>query len=130
MNDELEDFLEHFGIKGMKWGHRNTKRTRTPSSEDSTIARDIRKKPARTLTNKELKDANQRTKLETEFRRMNPTKVQKGHATAKALLAIAGVSTLSIPAIMNSNIHKKVLSVGQKAVKAIMHRRKGVMVPF
>ena len=83
--EEVYDYLEHFGIKGMRWGVRRSvgsngrvgQRKRRDSTDFKTTA-PLRKRPARTLTNMQLKKVNERMQLEQKFHKMNPTKVQRG----------------------------------------------------
>jgi hypothetical protein len=68
----VEDFLQHFGVKGMKWGqHRKSK---LPASSDAQKSLDIRAKAktnkAKSLTNAELQLAINRMNLEQQFKRL------------------------------------------------------------
>jgi hypothetical protein len=56
---EPEEFLSHYGVKGMQWGVR--KKSSAPSFTNAT------KTKAKTLTDAELKAAVQRLKLEKEY---------------------------------------------------------------
>lgn len=111
---ELEDFLSHHGIKGMKWGVRNRK-TKKVSSDHKTTST-LRKKPVPSLTNKQLRTVNERLTLETQFRRMNPTKVEKGHAQVKTILSIAGTAT-SLAALANSPAGRATINSGKLFMK-------------
>lgn len=66
-----EDFLAHFGVKGMKWGVR---RTRPLASKDAQKSLDIRAKAktgkVKVLTNEELQLAINRMNLEQQFKRL------------------------------------------------------------
>lgn len=104
MNTELEDFLEHHGIKGMRWGIRHQP-VKVPSSSDSADVAGLRKKPVHSLSNQELRTLTQRQELERKFRQLNPTTVAKGHAHLKTVLATAGTVT-SVIALANSPIGK------------------------
>lgn len=69
----VEDILEHFGVKGMKWGvHRSPK---IPASRDAQVSLDIRAKAKkgkpRALTNAELQTAINRMNLEQQFKRLS-----------------------------------------------------------
>ena len=65
--------LTHYGVKGMKWGVRKRE-----SSGEHKTARALGKKRARELTNKEIETYNRRVRLEAEYKKLNPTRVQKG----------------------------------------------------
>lgn len=89
---EVDDVLEHHGIKGQKWGIRHDPKTGRVTGDHRRVA-ELRKKPVSSLTNNQLKVANERLNLEQNFRRLNPTTVQKGHNTVKSILATAGTVT-------------------------------------
>lgn len=68
----VQDFLAHYGVKGMKWG---TKRTTRPApSSDATRVAGIKTKAkagkVKALTNSELQDAINRMNLEQQFKRL------------------------------------------------------------
>jgi len=66
----VEDFLEHYGVKGMKWGKR-----KNPASADSAAAASTRtrakKKGVHTVSNAELQAAIRRMQLEQDFKRLS-----------------------------------------------------------
>lgn len=82
---DLEDVLEHYGVKGMKWGQHKKNKHLTPGrkqtdphSEDATRVGTIKtrvgeQKTTKILSNKELRDAIDRMRLEEDF-----TKLSKG----------------------------------------------------
>lgn len=87
--------LYHFGIKGMKWGVRRfrnedgsltsagKKRYNTDKrSDDRKRFDEIRKKDIKSMTNKELADANYRMTLEQNYK----NSVRNGKGKANALL--------------------------------------------
>lgn len=66
MNNELK----HYGVPGMRWGHRK-KRIR---SEDSIKTSNIRKKKVYEMTNQELQTANNRLSLERNYKSLTKKK--------------------------------------------------------
>lgn len=68
----VDDFLIHFGVKGMKWGSR--KRKKEGPSADFTRKTMTRQRAKRSgtkaLTNAELQDAINRMNLEQQFKRL------------------------------------------------------------
>jgi hypothetical protein len=73
----LDNALEHFGVKGMKWGVRNRpsgRASKSPPSIESVRKTQINKKAKRSgkkaLTNAELQDAINRMQLEQQWSRL------------------------------------------------------------
>ena len=75
--DPVEDFLAHYGVKGMKWGRR--KADRLPASSEAASATDAVKKAkansVKSLSNDELRMAIQRMQLESQFNQLRPKSV-------------------------------------------------------
>jgi hypothetical protein len=88
--DEVDDFLEHYGVKGMQWGVR---RTRAQLSEDASRARQLKKRSVSSLSNQELKIVNERRNLEQNYTRLNPGVVRRGEMHAKGVIAAVGLAT-------------------------------------
>ena len=98
----MENELYHWGIKGMKWGVRRyqnkdgsyttagRKRKRDGWSEDAKTAGDIKKKSVKEMSNAELRKLNERTRLESEYKQLNPSAVRKGMKAVGATVAITG----------------------------------------
>lgn len=80
---EVEDFIQHFGTKGMKWGVRKRARglvtaaqggPKPPASEDAKKAKVLKstaKKSTDALSNKELQDLVTRMNLEQQYSRLS-----------------------------------------------------------
>lgn len=79
----VDQILEHYGTKGMKWGVRKSKIPRQgPSQEAKSAHRNLIKAKVsgpQALTNKQLKEVNERLNLEQNFQRLsyNPSKAKK-----------------------------------------------------
>jgi 2'-5' RNA ligase len=99
----IEEILEHYGVKGMKWGKRKTRQTE-PSHPDSQHVTNIHmrvksQKTTRPLSNKELQDAITRMNLEQQYSRLSGgidrTRVQKGRVLITKILADSGKQVVS-----------------------------------
>lgn len=125
------NYLEHYGIMGMKWGvrrYQNPDGTLTPAgkrrlarkekkearkihpSDDYKRAVDIRKKHVSELTNQELQDLNKRLSLEKNYRDLNKKK-SKGKAVVDKFIKTAGTLAAINGAIVTyQTIGKKLIS--------------------
>lgn len=93
-----EGVIEHYGVKGMKWGKRKNRQTE-PNHADSQHVTDIHmrvksQKTLRPISNKELQDAITRMNLEQQYSRLSGgndrTRVQKGRVLIGKILADSG----------------------------------------
>lgn len=104
----LDDVLEHYGIKGMRWGVRRTdeqlarargrrRSSRREKSPDAAAAEEAKKKAKKggvsSLSNQELKKLNERLNLEQNYERLtstkdNKNKLKKGEETAKSITSL------------------------------------------
>lgn len=116
---KMENELYHYGILGMKWGVRKSQSKSSSSkrkngqrklSDDAREASVIKKKSIGQMTNAELRKANERTRLEQEYSRLNPSTVKKGFAF---VVATAGVMNTALNLYNNSD---KLIKLGKKFV--------------
>lgn len=73
--NSVENILKHYGVKGMKWGSRLSRKPKETPSADAARAlllrdRAKRSKP-RALSNAELQEAINRMNLEQQFKRLS-----------------------------------------------------------
>ena len=70
----VDDFLEHFGVKGMRWGSRKSGSGKVGPSADSKLSTELRtrakKSKVKSLSNAELQQAINRMNLEQQFKRL------------------------------------------------------------
>lgn len=107
-----EDILEHYGKKGMRWGQRKT-RSEGKVSSDYKKTVPHRGKSASQLSNKQLKTVNERLNLEQNYKRLNPSKVAKGHKATKEILALVATAG-TIITLANTPHGKATIAAGRK----------------
>ena len=96
-NEEINNLI-HSGKKGMRWGVRNSK-----TSSDFKAVKPLRKKPASTLSNDEIKKVVTRLQLEKSYRDINPRGARKvtsglsaGHKAVISILAVGATVNAAI----------------------------------
>lgn len=94
--------LQHYGVLGMKWGVRRTPdqlaraaKKRGDWSDDAKELSRIRSKKVKSLSNVELKRANERLNLERNYRDLTPQSVRTGMSYLTGAVALtAGVLSI------------------------------------
>lgn len=89
----LDDILEHYGIKGMKWGvHKKSSSSSAPDSEDVAKVKAAKAKiktgGTNTLSNKELKALVERMNLEQQYVKLSGSSKQNPAAKFVAELLL------------------------------------------
>jgi hypothetical protein len=112
----VTEFIEHYGVKGMKWGIRNKKGKRTTSSDHKSTKSYRNRKPSE-LTNRQIRLTNERIQLEQNYRRLNPSKVAIGASAVKGIMGALGTAA-SFYALTQSPAGKAAIALGKKAMKA------------
>ena len=123
-------YLEHFGVKGMRWGVRkkqepvSTGVAKTPMSSDAALTSKIRTK-ARTsgmssLSNEELFALNQRLQLERQYSALTALPATKsGMDKVNDMLKV--VNTVNnVIKITQSPVGKAAISMGKTAVTSAL----------
>ena len=107
-NDSNE--LYHWGILGMKWGHRRYQnrdgtltsegknRRRKKYSDDYKESKRLSKKRLPEMSNEEIRTLNKRKQLESDYKRLNRGKIAKGMAIVGSTAAF----TASVITIKNN----------------------------
>lgn len=119
-----KEYLMHYGVLGMRWGIRRSKsslnietgkyKKQKNWSDDAKEASRIKNKNVKSMSNAELKKLNERTRLEQEYKRLNPTKIKKGIAFVTASAALMGT-------VLNVyNNSDKIIQTGKKVCDKII----------
>lgn len=100
---ETEDDIEHYGVKGMKWGIRKKRKSsarphRENASDDYRRSAELSRKPMHELSNKELQDLNYRYNLERQYAQYTKKPLTRGQKFARKAGTIA-IGTLSAVAV-------------------------------
>lgn len=99
---EVENFLEHFGKKGMRWGVRNKRSGVSKSKSSSKHKTTFQKSPSR-LTDAQLNTRIKRMELEKKYKDLNQKDVAKGKKFGGDILHNSGkqiATTLIVGAAM------------------------------
>lgn len=107
--------LVHYGVKGMRWGVRKKSSSRSTTSA-SEARNAVRGKRVNEITDKELQAYINRLNMERQFTRLNKGKVDRGHETAKKILAVG--------ATVNAAVAFAASPVGRKLGKALTTKPK------
>jgi hypothetical protein len=114
MSDTLEDVLAHYGVKGMKWGVRRSKRQLDSDSPDAARAKATRAKiktnRGRTdsLSNQDLRDLVQRMNLEQQYSQLSANRASFGKRFVTGVLK--NVGTQQATSVLNeqaTNLRKR-----------------------
>lgn len=105
VSEEIIDFIEHVGVKGMHWGVRRGGKSKVKPSQDSKQANAVLKKAKtgtiRSLSNNEIRTFTTRLQLETQFRNATPSNFKKVMNTIRSILGM-GKTMNEVAAFSNS----------------------------
>ena len=131
MSENVEEFLAHHGVRGMKWGRRRNKTggnhpsilsrsPKAPQHEDSRISDATRAKIAKSglksVSNADLKRLNERMQLEQNYSNLMGQKkssVDKVHAYVKNAMSLASTAQ-QVYNLYNSPLGKAVVDQVKK----------------
>lgn len=121
---DVDRLLAHYGVKGMRWGHRKSQSSSdaTPASSDSAVVTDHKNRVAtggtRTLSNKELRELVDRMNLEQQYANLNKKSrpYKTGFEAVKEIMSV--VKTVQ-------EIHGAFNSPLAKDIRNAMKKRRG-----
>lgn len=122
------DILAHYGVKGMRWGVRRKNPSGEASkkeekSEDYKRSRELKARPVSSMSNKELKELNNRLQLEKTYKEVtgtNQSVIKRGMKPAKEILE-AGTTLAAMYTLYNSPAGKAARSVAQEIIKKVLN---------
>lgn len=115
---EVEAFLAHFGVLGMKWGKRKAENAprRGPSHEDYTSSRAALRTQTRELSTRQIQATNARLQQErtlADLKRQN-TVLAKGKAHLTMLIGLGALSG-SLVTLAATPLGKSAIQIGKRA---------------
>src|SRR5690606_4927505 len=114
MSNEIDGFLAHYGVKGMKWGVRKDRKSSGLQRKDD---RWVRRKSAKVTEKARKKSSREIKKLTKELQR-DPTAITKsGRLSSKAILDY----NTKVASVMNSKV-KDLKSPSGKTVTFVAKR--------
>jgi len=120
MTYTMEDIIEHYGVKGMQWGRRKKRSSR---STDRTV---FSKSPKK-LTSAELEKRIKRMETEKRYNELNRRDIGRGSQFAHEILTNSGrtvIATVATGAVL-FGIKKAIQAkLGPEAASAIVKRGK------
>lgn len=84
-----QEYLCHYGVLGMRWGHRKGKKKtskKVGTSKDYKRSKAIQKKSVKQMSNEELKIVTERLRLVNEFHNQASRSMKNGKHWAEAVL--------------------------------------------
>lgn len=90
MSSPVDDILEHYGVRGMKWGIRK----RSPAEEKERADRFRASKKRRVISDKELNDRIDRLQKEARLKELVEKDLSPGRKMARQIVSDSGQKVL------------------------------------
>lgn len=122
-----ESYLEHHGVKGMKWGVRKSRKGSSKSSSKKRKKEDVSK-----LSDEELQKRTKRLLLEnnymnaeTQYKKLSDKRLHKGRTILIGILATAGtqVATQYVSNKLSSSVKSLDSSISSASSRASNQQR-------
>jgi hypothetical protein len=109
--NEVTEFLEHFGVSGMKWG------VRSRSSGSSSGGRSGKQSPTAHMSNEDLQKIVTRMRLDQQYSELSSAKKRAGATyTHKVLKQSGNILVSAAAAALAGAVIKGVMGSGKKAI--------------
>ena len=118
--ENYDDFLQHYGVLGMKWGHRkarsNVSSNKKPKSTKNTTTSKPKPKPKQTqreLSDEELRNVINRMRLEREYADLQyrASSRAKVESVVRTIGTVATLTTSAMTIYNNLNKLSKIAKV-------------------
>lgn len=98
MFKKVDNFLNHYGILGMRWGVRRRRKvtagkSKTNLSDDYKKKEELKKRDPKSLSNQELKALNERMQLEKQYKDLTRNEISAGKRLVQEVLGSAAKET-------------------------------------
>lgn len=105
MSLDVDNFIEHFGVRGMRWGVRKQRKADAKAAAE----RDRATQAIQGLSDKDLKAAVDRMNLESQFRRLNSEEANRSKTLGEKFIAEAGNLAANVARQQANNAANKVI---------------------
>jgi hypothetical protein len=131
--DDVDNFLEHFGVLGMHWGHKKGKsNSHEDDSEDFKKKESLKKRKTRTMSNAELKALNERLQLEKQYKDLTKSEISPGKKFVINALNEIGKEVLkstiksALTGDLKTNQYAKIFKNGANITKNVTNKKKPI----
>lgn len=93
INQNVKEFIEHHGVKGMRWGVRRSRGGYPPSKRSKK--RTVYEKSPKKLSSSELDRRIKRMEMEKKYNELNKRDVSRGEQLAHEVLTNVGRATVT-----------------------------------